>query len=258
MRKNILYDAAFPRASRYDAEWLMDQCYGANPLWLAEWLCQDLELEAGMRVLDLGCGRACSSIFLAREFGLQVCAADLWTDPNANWERIREAGVADLVEPCLADARNLPYPEQHFDAIVAFDSMQYFGTDCLFLPYIVQFLQPCGRLGFASAGVVREVASPLPPHLEPLWTTDYWCLRTAHWWREHWARTGLVDLQLAETMDQGWKRWLHWARSSDCADWYCEAIERDAGAWLGYIRVLAQRRPDTEHLSYDLRTGESY
>ena len=44
-------------------------------------------LEPGMRVLDLGCGKGLSSIFLAKEFGVQVWAADLWTplviDPTA-------------------------------------------------------------------------------------------------------------------------------------------------------------------------------
>ena len=53
-----------------------------------------LELWAGMRVLDLGCGRAASSIFLRREFGVQVWATDLWISPTENWQRIQAAGVA--------------------------------------------------------------------------------------------------------------------------------------------------------------------
>jgi hypothetical protein len=31
---------------------------GANPLWLTEWLTEKMEFHPGMRVLDLGCGRA--------------------------------------------------------------------------------------------------------------------------------------------------------------------------------------------------------
>ncbi len=38
----------------------------------------------GLRVLDLGCGRASSSIFLCREFGVQVWAADLWFSASEN------------------------------------------------------------------------------------------------------------------------------------------------------------------------------
>jgi cyclopropane fatty-acyl-phospholipid synthase-like methyltransferase len=79
---------------------------GANSLWLAEWLADALKLQPGMRVLDLGCGRACSSIFLRREFGVQVWAADLWFSVSENMQRIRDAGVEDGVFPLHADARS--------------------------------------------------------------------------------------------------------------------------------------------------------
>ena len=63
----------FPRASRYHPDWVLAGVSGAaNSLWLTEWLTEELDLRPGMRVLDLGCGRALSSIFLHREFGVQV------------------------------------------------------------------------------------------------------------------------------------------------------------------------------------------
>jgi len=37
-----------------------------------------------MRVLDLGCGKALSSIFLAKEYGTQVWATDLWISATDN------------------------------------------------------------------------------------------------------------------------------------------------------------------------------
>ena len=37
-----------------------------------------MPIEPGMKVLDLGCGKAMSSIFLAREFRVSVWATDLW------------------------------------------------------------------------------------------------------------------------------------------------------------------------------------
>ena len=62
-------------------------------------------IRPGMRVLDLGCGRAMSSIFLRREFGVQVWATDLWFDTSENLQRIRDAGVADGVFPIHARTR---------------------------------------------------------------------------------------------------------------------------------------------------------
>ena len=85
-----------------------------------------------MRVLDLGCGRAASSIFLRREFGVEVWATDLWIDPSENLERIQDAGVGDGVFPIHADARALPFAQGFFDAIISLDSFVYYGTDDLY------------------------------------------------------------------------------------------------------------------------------
>jgi hypothetical protein len=90
----------FSRASGYHPEWVLAGVSGAaNPLWLTEWLAEAFDLRSGMRVLDLGCGRAMSSVFLRREFGVQVWATDLWFSVSKNLQRIRDAGVEDGVFP---------------------------------------------------------------------------------------------------------------------------------------------------------------
>ncbi len=91
--------AAFPRSAKYDVDWTIRHMMGPNVLWLTESLSQVMDLKPGMRVLDLGCGMAISSIFLAKEFDLQVWATDLWVPASDNWERIREAGLKDRVFP---------------------------------------------------------------------------------------------------------------------------------------------------------------
>ena len=101
-----LVSERFPRSSQYHPEWVIANASGgANALWLTEWLTAALDLRPGMRVLDLGCGRASSSIFLRREFGVQVWATDLWFSASENIQRIRDAGVEDGVFPLHADAR---------------------------------------------------------------------------------------------------------------------------------------------------------
>src|SRR4026209_1809942 len=120
----------FPRSSRYHPEWVIAGVSGgANSLWMVEWLAEALDLRPGMRVLDLGCGRASSSIFLRREFGVQVWAADLWFSAAENLQRIQDAGVEDGVFPIHTDARSLPFSPDFFDAIISVDSFSYYGTD---------------------------------------------------------------------------------------------------------------------------------
>src|SRR2546423_8420596 len=101
----------FPRSSQYHPDWvLVSASGGANSLWLTEWLAQALDLRPGMRVLDLGCGRACSSIFLRREVGVQGWATHLWVSAAAKPPRPPDARGVDGVFPLPAGARALPLP----------------------------------------------------------------------------------------------------------------------------------------------------
>src|SRR3954471_413756 len=103
-------EVRFPRTSRYDPDWVLASASGgANALWLTEWLAEAIELRAGMRVLDLWCAGAMSSVFLPREFGAQVWAVDLWHSASENLQRIRDAGVDHSVFPVHGDARSLPF-----------------------------------------------------------------------------------------------------------------------------------------------------
>ena len=95
----------YPRSAKYDSAWVMQHMMGPNVLWLTEALSQGMHLQPGMRVLDLGCGQALSSIFLAKEFGVQVWATDLWIGATDNWQRIAATDVADRVFPIHANAR---------------------------------------------------------------------------------------------------------------------------------------------------------
>jgi ubiquinone/menaquinone biosynthesis C-methylase UbiE len=239
-----LVSEQFPRASRYHPEWVLASVSGgANSLWLTEWLTTALELRPGMRVLDLGCGRAASSIFLRREFGVQVWATDLWFSAAENIQRIRDAGVEDGVFPIHADARSLPFAAEFFDAIVSIDSFMYYGTDDLYLNYVARFLKPGGRLAIAGAGFMREMEDPVPKHLRQWWTQDQaWCLHSAGWWRQHWEKTGIMEIEVADTMPDGWQRWLDWHKliAPDNAV-EIKALEADRGEYIGYVRVVGRR-----------------
>ena len=204
-----------------------------------------------MRVLDLGCGRGSSSIFLRREFGVQVWAVDLWISAAENIQRIRDAGVEEGVFPLHADARSLPFPPNFFDAIVCIDAFPYFGTDDLYLNYLAHFVKPNGRIGIAGAGMVQEIEGALPDHLRPWWTQDLWTFHSAAWWRRHWERTGIVEVELADILPDGWKFWLDWQRAvapDNAVE--IKSLEDDAGKYLGYIRLVGRRRGEVKLEEY--------
>lgn len=255
-----LLSEKFPRSSKYNPDWLLASVSGgANSLWLTEWLTQAIDLKPGMRVLDLGCGRAASSIFLRREFGVTVWATDLWFSASENARRIDDAGVEDGVFPIHADARSLPFADQYFDAIVSIDSFFYYGTDDLYLNYITRFLKPSGVIGIAGAGLMKEIEGAVPEHLSQWWTQDLWCLHSADWWRKHWERTGILEIQVADSMPAGWQRWLDWHRAV-CPENEGEikALEDDAGRYLGYVRAVGRRTEEVELSDQIVSLPENY
>ena len=154
---NPLHHESYPRSNTYDPQWVFDNQMGPNALWLMESLSTVVPLEPGMRVLDLGCGKAMTSIFLAREFGVHVWATDLWIDASSNQGRIRAAGVDALVTATHAEAHQLPFAEGFFDAIVSVDA---FLEDSDLLDSVPTSVTPrsvllCGVGGRALRGLVR-------------------------------------------------------------------------------------------------------
>ena len=241
----------FPRSARYDPEWMIGNWMGPNALWLLEWLCEELDLAPGARVLDLGCGRAMTSIFLAREFGVRVVAADLWVAPTENRERIEEAGLGESIMPMLAEAHDLPFAEGYFDAIVSVDAYHYFGTDELYLPYLSRYLKPGGSIGIAVPGLTAELDDGLPEHLTPYWEPEFWSFHSPAWWQRLWSRSGVVGDVRASFLEEGWRDWLDWSEVV-LAITENEAPRRlvpreiamtraDAGRHLGFTRVVARR-----------------
>jgi SAM-dependent methyltransferase len=145
--RNAISPIAFPLAAKYDPEWIRDNALGENALCQAESLARRLPFHAGMRVLDLGCGKATSSIFLAREFGVEAWAADGATSASENRKRAVALGCEASVFPLRVDAHSLPFAKDFFDAAIAIDSYLYYGTDDRYLSYLAQFIKPGGFIG---------------------------------------------------------------------------------------------------------------
>ncbi|HZS00011.1 MAG TPA: class I SAM-dependent methyltransferase [Chloroflexota bacterium] len=241
-----MLDAIFPRASRYDTAWAEAHSLGENVLHFAESLGNVLPLQPGQRVLDLGCGHALSSIFLAREFGVTVWAVDRGVDPTANYERAAAMDCADRVFPLRADVRALPLPHGYFDAAVALDSYFYFGTDERFLLILARYLKPGAYLGVVDACMAREIASAdeLPPAARAAWQLDWWGVHTIAWWCRHLEKTGLVRVLRAELLPESdiiKQQYVARYRDDPAEASFIALMEAEDGQLVGHFRLVAQR-----------------
>ena len=69
-----------------------------------------------------------------------------------------------------------------------------------------------------------------------------WCLHSATWWRRHWQRTGILDVEVADSLSDGWKLWLDW-QLEIAPDNAVEiaALEADRGRFLTFVRTVGRR-----------------
>lgn len=251
--RRALDNERYSRSSGYDPAWVIANEMGPHPLWLMEALTGVVTVEPSMRVLDLGCGRALTSIFLAREFGVEVWAADLWIDPADNLARVAETGLVDRVHPIRVEAHELPFHDDFFDLVLSVDAFHYFGTEDFYLDMLLRVVRDGGRVGMVSPGLTYEIGQEVPDHLAPFWEWEYETFHSPAWWRRHWERSGMVEVETADLVVEGWRDWLRWsevAAPHAREEWMrveglkvAGLLRIDAGRTVGFTRVVARKLP---------------
>ncbi len=206
----------YTKTDKYDANWIRENWMGPNPLWLLEELCEHLELKPGMKVLDMGCGKGLTSVFLAKEFGVTVFANDLWIAATDNLKRFQAAGVDERVFPIHAEAHALPYAEGFFDAAISIDSYQYYGADEMYFPCTYsKLVKSGGQFGIVVPGLTREFEQGYPNTLKEHWEGDMFSFHSKNWWQQLWVKTGVVDINACydlEAAKEIWRPWAEWAK----------------------------------------------
>ncbi|MGH2990431.1 MAG: class I SAM-dependent methyltransferase, partial [Solirubrobacterales bacterium] len=126
-------------------------------------ICRKLELEQGQRVLDIGCGWGSFAIHAAREYGVSALGITL-SEPQARLatERVRAAGLEDLVEIRVQDYRELG---GQFDAVISIGMVEHVGEARIdeYASVIEGVLAPDGAV--LNHGIVRVPAQEGGAHI---------------------------------------------------------------------------------------------
>jgi hypothetical protein len=75
----------------------------------------------------------------------------------------------------------------------------------------------------------------IPPHIGRCVGHEATAWHTAGWWRSHWAKTGLVEVESARLQPGGWRDWVLWTKA---------CIEHGTGERAEQERVLAMLEAD--------------
>lgn len=221
---------------KYGKQFFLDNMMGPNSMLVCEELTKNLDLKKGMKVLDLGCGKGLSSIFLAEKFGVTVYAADLWIHPTENFERFKKLGFENKIIPILAEGSALPFAHEYFDAVISVDSYHYFGNKEGYLDeHVLPLIKKGGTLALAMPGFKEDIKGVVPEWLKPFWV-DNMNFYSCKWWKN---LIGKSDVKInncweMESFEQGWKEWL------ECDEIHAKGDipMMEAGGWK-YFNLVA-------------------
>lgn len=234
----------YPKSTQYDEQLVNENLMGPNSLKMLEELTCGMDLHPGMRVLDLGCGKGLTSIFLAKEFGVTVYATDLWISATENHERFKALGLDDQIIPIHADGNDLPFAQEYFDCIISVDAYYYFGREAGFMDEkLAPFVKCGGAIALAFPGFKQDIHDNLPAEILLSWTAeDMETLHSCAWWQNLLGQSDKIRIEEIREMacfDECWNDWLN------CGNEYAvndrAAMEAGAGKYMNLIAVRATR-----------------
>lgn len=128
----------------------------------ALWLTRRLDLSAGTRALDVGCGAGVMATELASQ-GLRVTAVD--TVPRMlqlTVERATRLGLEGSISVTLCDARRLPFASQTSDLVVALGVISWLDSPLSALTEMARVCTP-GGYAVVTCGNIYRLESLLDP-----------------------------------------------------------------------------------------------
>lgn len=196
----------YPELEGYTRNEIYQDCFGGGGLYLAARMARTLRLRPNDIVLDLGCGKGSSSIFLAKHYGVNVVALDLWTAADFLEQKISAHGLLDRITAIQMDATQpLPIAMNYFDSIFCMNSFNFYGGNPEFIGHLLKHLKPGGQLCIGSEVLTSEFTAEQminPPqvyafHLPPpnehvnVFEGDFKKQHTPEWWRNLFQSSGL-------------------------------------------------------------------
>ena len=234
----------YPLSEKFCNKQIDNMMMGPNPVKLCEELLVGSKIRAGEKVCDLGSGQGVTSAFMAKMYGYNVFACDLWSEPSEHAQFFESQGVADKVTAVKADATDLPFDKQFFDAVVCVDSYNYFGRDEQYLDQkLLPFVKKGGYVYIAVPGMKKDCHEHLPAELLLSWTPEQLAyMRDLTYWSSivHKSKTCAVQCVCEmQSNEEVWNDWLQLDNEYAVSD--RKSMNAGGGKYLNFIKIVLKK-----------------
>jgi ubiquinone/menaquinone biosynthesis C-methylase UbiE len=135
-----------------------------------------LGLHPGEHLLDAGCGLGAPANQIATEYSAQVTGITISPiEASKAQARADAMGLSDQVRFEAGDYHALPFPEDHFDAVIAIESLMHSIDLEKALLELRRVLRPGGRIAITEITMVSSIAkiSAMLPSRVPMTAQDW-------------------------------------------------------------------------------------
>lgn len=232
---------------KYKKYFTKEYMMGPNSLRLLDEILQNNpEAARNGNVLDLGCGAALSSLFLAMETGAdKVYAYDLWVSPTDNWKRICENKMEEKIIPIQGDALHMPFAEGFFDTIVSIDTYHYFGCEeKVFGEKILPFLKKGGYALIVVPGLKCKPEGAIKELMDEWAADEASMFQTKEWWITHIAQACEEQIEVygyeSSNFDLVWQEWTASGHEYGIRD--AEFLEKGLKEILNFVMIVVKKK----------------
>ena len=236
----------YVKSEKYNTPNLMKKIMGPNPIKLEEELLLNNKIPENAVVCDLGSGQGLTSVFLAKEYGFTIYAADLWSNPEENRAFFDAMGIdRNRLIPIKADATDLPFEKEFFDAVVSTDSYNYFGRNEKYLDEsLLPFVKSGGYIYVAIPGMNKDCHAHLPQELLLSWTPeqlDY--MHDTAYWADIVSKCRGAEVICVKEMESNEEVWADWlTQDNEYAIGDRKAMEAGGGKYFNFISIVLRKK----------------
>ena len=211
-----------------------DRMMGPDSYIIINELLKNKITDDKIRILDLGCGKGLTSIYMAEKYK----NADIFAvEAKDNYIFFKENNIDNRIIPLNCDTEKLPFAESYFDIIVSVDAYHYFGLEKDFFKYNIKpLLKENGEIYIAVPGLkddYEKVPKELKYHISE---EDFKYFKSIDYW-ENLIKNDLKEIEVLEMkcFDEAWQSWLSCDNPYAAKD--IELLKADNGKFLNLISI---------------------
>lgn len=185
-------------------------------------------IDKGKYVLEAGCGVGKTSCYIAENQGSRMVGVDIIEKMiDRSKERARREGVEDRVEFIVADAQNLRFEDDLFDAVIGEFVTAFPEDKQRAISEYARVTKPGGHVGLNECTWVKTPPPELVEYLSRLTGAKP---ETSDGWKELLEGAGLTDIAARTYKISALDQWINEIRGLDIRDY--------SGAWSRFLSLL--------------------